>query len=143
MPDLERDLELALERFDPVPAHLAPAAVAGFDRRVDAELAQLVFDSLTTTATTTATGARGSGQPRLLTFEGAALTIDLEVSPRRHERRLVVRLEPAQPTPYEVWAGDVRLSGTSDALGRFAVTLPAPGPFRVRCHSVITPWMSA
>jgi hypothetical protein len=138
--DLERDLELALDRFDPVPAHLAPAAVAAFDRRVDAELAQLVFDSLATTA---GAGARGSGRPRLLTFEGAALTIDLEVSPRLHERRLVVRLEPGEPTPYEVWAGDVRVSGTSDALGRFAVTLPAPGPFRVRCHSVITPWMSA
>ncbi|GAA3281315.1 hypothetical protein Dvina_47410 [Dactylosporangium vinaceum] len=139
MGDLEDDLERALDRFDPVPPHLAPAAIAAFDRRVDAELARLVFDSLT------ATGARASGGPRLLTFEAGPLTIDVEVSPGR---RLVVRVEPGGPVEYTLEVGTVRVTGTSDALGRFAVTVPAPGPFRLNCRlsdadPVVTQWISA
>ncbi|MFI5911134.1 hypothetical protein [Dactylosporangium sp. NPDC051541] len=139
MGDIEDDLERALDRFDPVPPHLAPAAIAAFDRRVDAELARLVFDSLV------ATGARAAGGPRLLTFEGGPLTIDIEVAPGR---RLVVRVEPAAVVRYEVEAGDARATGTSDALGRFAVPVPAPGPFRLKCRVsdaevVVTQWISA
>ena len=150
--DLERDLEVALDLLDPVPDGLAVAAIAAFDRRVDAELAQLVFDSLATTA---AAGTRGPGQPRLLTFEGGPLTIDVEVSSgiagTAPERRIVVRLEPARRAEYELWAGDQRVAGVSDDIGRFAVTVPGSGPFRLRCRpaddpqarAVVTQWMSA
>ncbi|MFG2042962.1 hypothetical protein [Dactylosporangium sp. NPDC048998] len=148
--DLERDLELALDLFDPVPDRLEAVAMETFDRRVDAELAELVFDSLTTAAS-----ARGSGQPRLLTFEAGPLSIDVEVTSRPSgttpARRFVVRLEPAQRTEYQLWAGSEQLSGTSDDLGRFAVTVPGTGPFRLRCRpagnpqarSVVTQWTTA
>ncbi|WP_433210180.1 hypothetical protein ACQP00_47015 [Dactylosporangium sp. CS-047395] len=137
--DLERDLARALDAHDPVPSHLDLPLLAAFDARVDAELAALVFDSLTTTTT------RGAGGPRALTFEGTGLAIEAELSP---ERRLVVRLEPQKPTLYELWSGGTRHSGRSDALGRFALTIPSAGPFRLRCEQddappVITPWLSA
>ena len=152
--DLKRDLELALDRFDPVPDRLEALAMEAFDRRVDAQLAvlaELVFDSLTSAA---AASARGSGQPRLLTFEAGPLIIDVEVTSRLSgttlERRIVVRLEPAQRAEYQLWAGSEQLSGTSDDLGRFAVTVPGSGPFRLRCQpgdpqarSVVTQWTAA
>jgi hypothetical protein len=73
---LEQQLRRAVARFDPVPPQLVTAAIHAYAwRTIDAELAQLVVDSMISAAT-----VRGPGEARLLTFETERLTIEVEVS---------------------------------------------------------------
>ncbi|HET8659080.1 MAG TPA: hypothetical protein VFM55_08800 [Micromonosporaceae bacterium] len=163
---LEQRLRRAAELFDPVPPRSTAVAIAAFGwRTIDTELAELVFDSLDEVAAT----VRGGAQPRLLTFEGSGLTIEVELtvpapgppasgSPSPGSppsaapggaRRVVGRVLPGQPADIEVWQGDRRAAGTADALGRFAVTAPGSGPLRLRVRpagdtggrAVVTDWV--
>src|SRR5688500_9386673 len=84
MMDLEDELRQAAELFDPVPARLKQAAVAAYAwRTIDAELAELVFDSFDQPM-----AVRGPGRPRLLTFRSEELLIEVELD----ERHLVGRV---------------------------------------------------
>jgi hypothetical protein len=149
---LEDELRLAAQLIDPVPPHLLHSAAGAFTwRTVDAELAELVFDSLVQEPAV----VRGTGEPRLLTFQAAALTVEVEVVAEGAARRVIGRLVPAsgqlaRPAEVEIRFGDRLLTVTADELGRFTATGPGAGPMRLRCRAgddpgsalVVTEWVS-
>ncbi len=151
MPDddeLERDLKSAAQLLDPIPPRLLRDAMDIFGwRTIDAELAELVFDSADAHA---AELVRGSGQPRLLTFQASDLSIELELTGGGPERRIAGRLVPARPADVEIRYGVLQRTVTTDELGRFSVTLPGSGPVSLRCRAaggtaswqVVTDWIS-
>ncbi len=151
MPDddeLEQELKSAEELLDPIPPRLLVDATDLFGwRTIDAELAELVFDSADTHA---AALARGSGHPRLLTFRASDLSIELELTGRRPERRIAGRLVPARSAEVEIRQGALQRTVTTDEFGRFSITSPGSGPVSIRCQpagstaswQVVTQWIS-
>jgi hypothetical protein len=142
---LENELRLAAGLIDPVPAPLLQAAVDAYEAYaltgLDAELAELVFDSLTQSAP-----VRGADPPRLLTFQGRGLTLDVEIT----ADRLVGQLIPPGPAEIEILGpgqGHRATTIAADGLGRFAhESGPAAGPFSLRCRAegavVVTEWLT-
>jgi hypothetical protein len=150
MPDddeLEQELREAGQLLDPVPARLMADAVEMFSwRAIDAELA---FDSAGAQA---AASVRGGEPPRLLTFEAAELSIELELTGTAAERGITGRLIPAQPAGIEIRLGGQRLTATADVLGRFEITAAGPGPISLRfrlegpdgptSRQIVTEWVT-
>src|SRR5688500_18840211 len=105
MPDdddtrLLSELGRIVASHDPVPSDVVAAAKASFTwRTIDAELAELAFDSL---VDDDAVLVRGDDQPRLLTFEGASVTVEIEIVALAGERRVVGQLVPTQPATIEI-----------------------------------------
>ena len=96
---------------------------------VVSELAELAFDSLLEDDVVL---VRGGDQPRLLTFEGASVTIELVVMAQAAIRNVVGQLVPVQRAMVEVvHTGGVQ-SAHSDDLGRFEADALGPGPMRIR-----------
>jgi hypothetical protein len=141
---------------DPVPDALVRAAEAAFTwRGVDAELAELAFDSLADRESLAL--VRGGGEPRLLTFHAADLTIELEIlpaapghlQPAGAEHRLIGQLLPGGPARVQVRHPDGVLEVEADELGRFAAERIATGPISLRCVQsgpgssapVVTEWV--
>jgi hypothetical protein len=155
--DLELDDELRriAARFDPVPDALIHAAEAAFAwRGVDAELAELAFDSFADRESLAL--VRGGGEPRMLTFHAADLTIELEVLPAAAEHtptagaehRLMGQLLPPGPARVEVRHPHGVLAVEADELGRFAAEQVSTGPISLRCLQagagtapVVTEWV--
>lgn len=146
--ELEAGLREAAARLDPVPAELIQAATAAFGwRSVDAELAELVFDSRLDQAG--AALVRGAGGPRLLHFRAGLLTIEVEVTSTGSACELVGQVFPAQ------WAGlDIRHGAqvdhaAIDDLGRFRAEFVPAGPVSLYCRpasggpgtAVVTDWI--
>jgi hypothetical protein len=135
MPDDDQDTALlqalgrAVEAHDPVPADVVAAAKASYTwRTIDAELAELSFDSLLEDTVL----VRGDDQPRLLTFEGASVTIEVVVVAEAASRKLVGQLVPVQRAMVEVvHTGGVE-SARADDLGRFEAGALGLGPMRIR-----------
>src|SRR5207302_7717877 len=94
-----------------------------------AELAELAFDSL---LDDDAVLVRGSDQPRLLTFEGSSVTIELVVVTEDDGRRVIGQLVPVQPATVEVTHSGGTTSAVADELGRFQADDLRPGPMRIR-----------
>jgi hypothetical protein len=105
-------------------------------RTVDAELAALTFDSLLDDdpAAVRATAAA----PRLLTFEAAGVTVELEVeldvgAASGASRRLVGQVVPPRSGRVELVVDGRSRQTPVDDVGRFVVALPdEPGPIRLR-----------
>ncbi len=122
-----------------MPSRLADVALAAFSfRTLDAELAELTFDSLAEGAP----AVRGEG-PRVLTFTGGGVTIEVELA----EGRLLGQLLPAGPPEVEVRFTGRTLLVAADRLGRFAVASLDAGPVSLRCRlasgrAVVTDWIS-
>ena len=125
------------------PAGPPPEAVAAAQglftwRTVDAELAELTHDSLVAPREP---GVRAAGQPRILTFEAGALTVEVEVDDVPGARRLIGQLTPPGPAELELRCGPDAdagpdtdtgsdtaaepVRGEADGLGRFVLDLPA------------------
>ncbi|GGM79201.1 hypothetical protein GCM10010106_27200 [Thermopolyspora flexuosa] len=148
MPDdrsgLEEELRRAAGMLDPVPEHLLRQAVSAYAwHTVDAEPAELTFDSH---APEQAALVRGPGAPRLLTFESATVTVEVEITECGDARRLTGRITPPRPAGIEVRRPDRRLHVQADELGRFSCEgLPA-GPLGLRCstaeQTVVTDWVA-
>jgi hypothetical protein len=86
---------------------------------------------------------RGDDGPRVLTFTGDAVTIEVELA----GGRLVGQLLPAGPAEIEVRWAERTTSVSADALGRFTAE-PGAGPFSLRCRlapdrTVVTDWISS
>ncbi len=115
-------------QHEPPPEVLHAAREVFTWRTVDAEIADLTYDSLLDDAPAT---VRATAQPRILTFEIAALTIEVEVDASQSGRRLLGQLVPAQEAGLELLGvdGEVLSTGAADAMGRFSVALP-----RERCR---------
>lgn len=110
------ELRAGLDATDPPPPRLATVAKAALTwRTIDAELAALTFDSARDLA-----GVRDQTLQRQVTFEAADLEIEVMLADAE-SRRLVGQLVPALEATVVLVAGDddLRLTTTSDALGRF------------------------
>lgn len=147
VPDEERLLaELrAAGALDPVPADAVAAARSAFLwRTIDAELAELTYDSLFEEKELT--GVRGAAEARSLTFATEDLTVELEASTVGAGRRLLGQLVPPQPGEVEVRHAGGTVTVTADELGRFSADVP-PGPVSLRCRgsragaNVTTDWV--
>lgn len=136
-PDLDErlfeEVHDLLRRTDPVPARVLTAARETLTwRAIDAELAELVYDSLLDSRESV--GVRGDASPRLLTFEGEDVTIDVEVAVIGDRRRLLGQVVPGQPAGIEIRHGEGRHTVHADDLGRFRVEDVASGPVSLRCR---------
>lgn len=142
---LEEELRQILDRLDPVPEHLLAAAKECFTwRTVDSELAELVFDSV---AEDHGALVRGD-HARLLSFEAAGLTVDVQVTGIGSARRIIGQLAPPQPATVRVRQGQDVTDLHADELGRFSGDL-REGPFSLVCTAttatsrpVVTDWIA-
>jgi hypothetical protein len=129
-----------LDRIDPVPADATATAVAADIGGVDAQLAELVFDSLLDERAVAVRDEPGA-DVRSLTFTAGTRTIEVDVS----DADVVGRVEPAGPGTVELEQPRGRRSVALDDLGRFRAPL-APGPLRLRLGvegtAVATPWIT-
>lgn len=106
-------------------------------RTLDAELAELVADS----ALEQTVALRAAAIPRLVSFEGRTLSVELEIAAYDDLRVITGRLFPPQEATVEV----VRLTGAplvveTDVDGRFVVELEA-GPVAFDVLSIRTDWL--
>ncbi len=146
---LESELRRVIGRLDGVPPPLLQAAVDSFSwRAIDAELAELAFDSLVSQDRDAA--VRGPQPARLLSFEAGGLTIDVEISGTGSARTLIGQIVPPQRASVELRRGDDATSLEADELGRFSSGPLGPGPLSLRCtvgtdpdrRSVVTEWIT-
>jgi hypothetical protein len=129
---------------DPVPPSVVEAARAAYVwRTIDAELAELTADSAMASS-----GVRSSSAPRLLTFEGPGVEVEVEVAETGSTRRLSAQLVPVGPAQVTVrWSGGTKET-TADELGRFAVEGVPAGSVSLIVerqgveHPIVTSWIS-
>jgi hypothetical protein len=116
----------ALRAVEPVPEHVITGAVAAWTwRTIDAELAELVFDSATEL-----TGVRSEDTARQVTFQAPGVEIEVMVIDDA-VRRLVGQLVPGAEMTVELHSSDRVLSTRSDELGRFGFDEVLTGPVRL------------
>ena len=130
---------LTSEVTDPVPDGVRGAARSSLGwRDPDSALAALIADSAADEGRLAyVRGATGSGQPRLLTFAAAQLTIEVEVTAVRSPGgtatiSLVGQLIPPGPGAVAVDHSAGTVDVPPDAVGRFQATGLGPGPLRLR-----------
>jgi hypothetical protein len=126
--DLLDRLGLALRAEDPVPERvLAGARVAFTWRTIDAELAELVFDSATEL-----TGVRGGVEDtaRQVTFQAPGVEIEVMVIDDG-SRRIVGQLVPPRDVTVQLTTADAVRDTRTDAVGRFTFQDVASGPVRL------------
>lgn len=137
--DLLDLLGRVLDRTDPVPAAAVEAARAADWAAVDAELAELTFDSLLDER---AVALRDDeGDVRSLTFTAGDRTVEIDVT----ADELVGRIDPAGDLPIEVVQPSGRRQAPVDDLGRFRAPV-GPGPVRLHLflpgRPTTTPWIT-
>ncbi len=130
----------ALNQADPVPHAVSEYARAGFGwRALDAELAELVFDS----AIEELVGVRGE-ETRQVTFRSPGLEIEVAVL-GEGSRRIIGQLVPPQVATIEMRHDGHSTETTSDDLGRFTFDGVPAGPISLRCSlgglTVQTDWV--
>ena len=134
---------------DPVPNQIIDMAKGSFTwRTVEAELAEMVWDS--TTSHDSGLLIRSAGEEvRLLTISAEHVTMDLEVLPSGTNRRLVGELTPPKRARVfvETDAGE-RKEDVTDDLGRFLLSDVPAGRVRLHCafddsttFGLVTTWL--
>jgi hypothetical protein len=117
------ELAEALHPWTVPPPEVVEAAKRSFTwRTIDAELAQLSYDSLLDEAVAS---VRSGGQPRILSFEAGETTVEVEVDETAGARRLLGQLVPGGPADLELRTPGEPIVGQADELGRFVLALPA------------------
>ncbi len=136
-------LRAVANEVDPVPADVRAFASAAFALRdLDAELAVLVHDSATRDLELS--GVRGDDDVRLLSYDAAAVGIELQVVVRGDRRDVMGQVVgAATAVALETGAGEHEVS--PDGSGIFRAEDLAPGRVRVRLTTpsgltVLTPW---
>lgn len=140
-------LRQALLGQQPPPAGVIALAKASFGlRHLDAELAALVADSLDDV---TGPRVRTVGAPRMVSFESADLTVEVELAPTGTGWRLIGQLDPPEPVRIELRrpTGVSPVSVNADRRGRFALDVAESGPISLLCHRldrrpVVTTWVN-
>ena len=137
-------LRQALSGRDAIPPEFVAAGKNAFAwRNIDAEFAQLTYDSIRGAGQLAATRAE-SAAIRALTFTSPRLTIELEV----HEDSLLGQVLPEQGTTIEVQTrAGVETEVTTDEMGCFSIRPIPRGAFRLRCRAaagidVLTSWIT-
>ena len=137
-------LRNVIDHADPVPQAVVDAARATYTwRTIDAELAELTADSAMATA-----GVRSASAPRLLTFEGAGVEVEVEVAHTGSTRHLSGQLVPMGPAQITVRWSSGSQEATADDLGRFAVDRVPAGSVSLAIlrtgadQPIVTSWIS-
>jgi hypothetical protein len=147
--ELEEELRRIAAQVEPVPPGLIDAAVGAFAwRTIDADLAELVFDS--SADQDEAALVRGTGQARMLSFRAGSMTIDVEVTATAESRTLVGQLTPPQEASVDIQQATGMDTVHADELGRFSAGPLRAGPLSLRCHPgarlsqppVVTDWVT-
>jgi hypothetical protein len=131
---LLEELGQALRAAEPVPEQWRFAAIGSFTwRSVDAELAELAFDSAA--AGQGAALVRGPATAeRMLVFETPTRRVELEVTPAGGGRFSVVgQLVPEAAGTVELRQDALSTTVEADASGRFSAAGVAAGPLSLRC----------
>lgn len=148
------ELGTLLSRLDPLPPHLVEQACQLYSwRSIDAELADLSFDSLLDRDAALALRSAGGSvfEPRMLGFsavvDGEELAIEVEVTATDGECVMLGQLSPPGATAIGVQAGDSTIvESRVDELGRFLIRPLPRGPVRLHVrhggHVVQTTWVS-
>jgi hypothetical protein len=138
-------LHQALESRQAVsPAFIEAARGAYAWRTIDAELAQLTYDSRADSEEAAPVTRAEHASIRALTFTSARLTIELEVT----GGSLVGQVVPPQAATIRLQAqGGAEAVITADEIGCFEIQPVPRGPFRLRCQTdatvdVLTGWIS-
>ena len=98
---------------------------------IDAELAQLTFDSSRDLEPTRGTRSEAASI-RALTFTSAHMTIELEVS----QDSLIGQIVPAQAATIKIQRRDSpETEVTADEIGCFSIRPIPSGPFRLHCRT--------
>lgn len=131
--ELLRGLRAVAQRMDPVPDQVIDGARAAYTwRTVDAELAELSYDSMLDEHRLAGVrGGAGAGA-RALSFEGPEFSVELEVVVDGPLRRLVGQLVPPDPADIEVRHAGGLSRVAADEVGRFAAAGVVPGPVSLR-----------
>jgi hypothetical protein len=137
-------LQEALRERQAVPPEFIEAAKSAFAwHNIDAELAQLTYDS--THEPAEALSVRAEAAPiRALTFSSAHLTIELEVTPDS----LIGQVVPAQAATVAVHPSTgTETAFPTDETGCFSIRPIPPVTFRLHCRAdagleVLTPWIT-
>lgn len=137
--DLLDLLGRVLDRTDPVPPDAVATARSADWATLDAELAELTFDSLLDER---AVALRDDdGEVRSLTFAAGDRTVEIDVT----ADELVGRVDPAGEVPVEVVQPTGRRQVRVDELGRFRAPV-GPGPLRLQLvlggRPTTTPWVT-
>jgi len=137
-------LRNVIDRADPVPQAVVEAARAAYTwRTIDAELAELAADSAMAT-----TGVRSTSAPRLLTFEGAGVEVEVEVAQTGSTRHLSGQLVPMGAAQITVRWSSGSQETTADDLGRFAMDHVPAGSVSLAIlregteQPIVTSWIS-
>ena len=137
-------LKQAVRARRDVPPEFVEAGKSAFAwHNIDAELAQLTYDSSRDSELATSVRAE-SASIRALTFSSAHLTIELEVT----QDALLGQVVPAQPATIRVQPrSGAETSLEADEIGRFSVQPTPPGPFRLHCRTApgvdaVTGWIT-
>lgn len=132
-------LRTAADRHDPAPADLTARAKAAFGGRdLDAELAELLFDSALTSAGT----RRGaSAESRQLSFQVDDGSIELDLA----DGRIAGQVVPPEPGAVTLLLpSGLGVSTVADDAGHFSFAAPAGGVVRIRAEvagrPVTTDW---
>ena len=146
--DLDRSLTGLYGRVDPVPPTVISAARSAYTwRTIDAELAELTFDS---ELTPEGAGRRGmAAVDRELTFTAGPCTVELSVGASSGPTKtLVGQVVPADATEVVAHSGGGERRAPVDEIGRFRIEGVAPGPVRLvvqlaDARSISTDWFIA
>lgn len=123
---IESELRALARVRDPVPVDVVEAAIAAFTlRNLDAELAELTYDSLSDQSQLA--GVRGSGGTRQLTFEGPDFVLDVQIE-LSGERRMAGQISPPTTSELELRHRGGTMSAPVDAAGRFVLSPTPHGP---------------
>jgi hypothetical protein len=135
------ELGAALREADEVPDEFVAAALAALTwRTIDAELAELTFDSAADVALATRT--RYGASARTLTFGAGEVSVEIEVT----EAGIVGQLSPSAggSVVCQTPAGTFDEAPVDD-VGCFVLRTPPSGPVRLRAesagHAVATSWV--
>jgi hypothetical protein len=111
---------------------------------IDAELAQLTYDSKRDQLEAAVTRAAETASIRALTFTSAHLSLELEVT----ENSLLGQIIPPRAGTLEIHTRTGEITTTEvDEIGCFAVDPIPDNPFRLRCRTadgtdVLTGWIT-
>ena len=110
----------ALQAADGPPREVVDQAKQLFTwRTVDAELAELTFDSL---VSGTPSGVRSEGTARSVTFETPAIVIDCEITPAGERYDVMGSISPTDGATLAIERpGGVEAAVAVDELGRFRI----------------------